>query len=285
MKPKKHLGQNFLINKEKIKKIVEALEVEGGDTILEIGPGHGELTREILKKSFSKLIAIERDSSLADLLKNDKFLMPNAKSIPNSRMPKIEILEGDVLKILPSLIHNSSFKIQNYKLVGNIPYYITGFLLRIMSELEKKPKIAVLTVQKEVAERIIAESPRMNLLAASVQFWAMPEIVGLIPRENFSPQPKVDSAIIRLRVGSNESGVRDTENYYKLIKILFKQPRKTVLNNLIGLRNREETGKILERAGVKPDERPQNLSISQIRILAEKTARSGRLPSKMPHPR
>ena len=139
---------------------------------------------------------------------------------------KIEIIAGDALKMLPDVVSGYGSK-TSYKLIGNIPYYITGFLLRTISELEHKPKITVLTVQKEVAKRICGE---MNLLSASVRYWAEPEIIGIIPKSDFSPQPKVDSAIIRLKTinKKRETGdeAKSAENYHKFIKILFKQPRK-----------------------------------------------------------
>ena len=170
-------------------------------------------------------------------------------------------MEGDALKILPSLIENCKLKIENYKVVGNIPFYITGFLLRVLSELEPKPERIVLTVQKEVAARIAARPPKMNLLAASVQFWAEPEITGIIPKSDFSPQPKVDSAI--LKITPKKTGAKP-ENYYPLIKTLFKQPRKTILNNLLAgyAIPKEKLIKILELANINPNDRPQNLGLN-----------------------
>lgn len=258
----KRLGQHFLINKTKLQKIVEALDLKPGDAVIEIGPGHGELTDELRNKNNElKLMTIERDNDLVELLKN-KF----------ARDKNLEVVHDDVLKILPDLclkLHNSNFKI-----VGNIPFYITGYLLRILGELKNKPSLIVLTVQKEVAERICAEPPKMNLLAASVQFWAEPKIVDYIPKTDFQPQPKVDSAIIKLVV-SNQP-LATSENYYKLIKILFKQPRKTILNNLAsGVklqasndRSKEEIIKILGELKINPADRPQNLSVEQIKKLA-----------------
>ena len=199
----------------------------------------------------------------------------------------IEIIQGDALKILPDLC--SKFHDLSFKIVGNIPFYITGYLLRILGELEKKPSLIVLTVQKEVAERVCAEPPRMNLLAASVQFWAEPKIIDYIPKTDFQPQPKVDSAIIKLVI-SNQP-LATSENYYKLIKIIFKQPRKTILNNLASgvkyqassIKNqkipissriidkvgtKEEIIKILETLKISPTDRPQNLTIEQIKNLS-----------------
>src|SRR3990167_3831319 len=196
------LGQHFLTDKNALKKIAGFLDLKEGDAVVEIGPGHGELTEQILnnelriKNTEIKIIAIEKDEQLAESLRK-KF----------EARGNVEIICGDALKLLPSIIHNSLFIIHGYKLAGNIPYNITGKLLRTISELPEKPKISVFTIQKEVAERLVAKPrgmnpvrsrPRqqasatgtsgrpasngMNRLAASVQFWAEPEIALIIPR-------------------------------------------------------------------------------------------------------
>lgn len=258
---KKSLGQNFLLDKEKIKNIVAALELMDGDTVMEIGPGHGEVTKEIKhQNSKVKIIAIEKDERLAKTLREDTEISGN----------DIEVIPGDALKILPSLIKKLPFDVGNLKLVGNIPYYITGFLLRILSGLSRKPKIIVLTVQKEVAKRICAQPPKMNLLAASVQFWAKPEIVDFIPKEYFHPRPKVDSAVTKLtpKIISREPKI--AENYYKFIKILFRQPRKTILNNLLPKKgDAAALAEKLRELKVNPSSRPQDLSAEDIARLSE----------------
>lgn len=261
-----YLGQHFLVNKNKIKKIVDALELKAGDTVIEIGPGHGELTLEIKNQKSKiknlRIIGIEKDKKLAEDLE---------LKIKNLGYKNIEIIKGDVLKILPSIIHNSKFIIHNYKIVGNIPYYITGYLLRILGELRGKPLLIVLTIQKEVAERITAQPPKMNLLAASVQFWAKPEIISHISKKDFKPQPKVDSAIIKLATRVQPLSTRgQAEKYYKFIKILFKQPRKTIFNNLQPtIDNRQLLKKKLELIGINPADRSQDLSLKQIIRLAK----------------
>ena len=275
-----------MINKDKIKKIVEALDLKEGDTVIEIGPGHGELTL-LLARNFQfpisnfRIITIEKDKKLVQILQK-KFASDK----------NIRIIEGDALKILPKLTKSYKLKAKSYKIVGNIPYYITGYLLRVLAELERKPSLIVLTIQKEVAQRIIAlrqaqGKPRMNLLAASVQFWAEPEIIDYVSRKDFQPAPEVDSAVIKMMVRPalpyREVPVLKTsknysKNYYRLIKILFKQPRKTILNNLLGARkqelvnrnqeikinNKEEIIKKLNKVGIEPNARPQDLSIEQI---------------------
>ena len=256
------LGQHFLINKSAIKKIVLALDLKPGDTIIEIGPGRGALTFPLLeecKKIGCKLIAIEKDHGLAENLE---------LGIRNYGNP--EIIIGDALKKLPAIIHNSSFIIQNYKIVGNIPYYITGKLLRILSELEKKPESAVLMIQKEVAERIVARPPRMNLLAAAVQFWAEPKILFTLKPDDFIPPPEVNSAVIKLTPKPTAYDLLPT-TYYKLLHIIFKQPRKTLINNLSaegGIKlPKNEIENALKTLKIDPKSRPQNLSLEDIQAI------------------
>ncbi len=276
----KYLGQHFLINKEKLRKIVEVLKLKDGDVIIEIGSGHGELTSEIVSRFQSskvkkfKIIAIEKDIRLAVSLELLAFR--------NKLESKIEIIKGDVLKILPGLTKSCKLKAKSYKIVGNIPFYITGYLLRILGELENKPFLIVLTIQKEVAERVCAKKGDMNLLAASVQFWAKLEIVGYISKKDFQPEPEVDSAIIKFNIrksdfrklsqsisGKSDFKKIDADKYYKFIKVLFKQPRKTIINNLRPTTNdpRLLTEK-LKSIGVEPNARPQDLSIEQIKELS-----------------
>ncbi len=251
----RYLGQHFLVSKNKLKKIVEALELKNGETIIEIGPGHGELTMVIrYQTSNVKIVAIEKDKKLTPFLKR-KFVLDK----------NIKIVDGDALKILPEL--TKKLKDRNYKIAGNIPYYITGRLLRILSELKNKPSLTVLTTQKEVAQRICSQPPRMNLLAASVQFWAKPKIAGYISKKDFRPQPLVNSAIIKL-ITKNEP--RGADNYYQLIKTIFRHPRKTIKNNLaaaFGKLNAEKKNKFFEEfrgSGIDPTDRPQNLGIDDL---------------------
>ncbi len=264
--PRRSLGQHFLKNKPAIQKIIASLELKTGETIVEIGPGKGALTIPLIeecRKTGCNFIAIEKDVALADQLRHKGIM---------------EVRAGDALKELPRLIEK--LKIDNWKLVGNIPYYITGKLLRILSELENKPTLTVLTIQKEVAERIISTPPRMNLLSAATQFWAEPKILMNLKSVDFDPAPEIDSAIIKLESRKKNLESSSIENYYRLIKVVFKQPRKTLLNNLSeGLalsktegfgKNKTEITKILEQIGLKPDIRPQNLDINTLIILASR---------------
>lgn len=255
------LGQHFLKNGLPVKKIATALELWSGDAVIEIGAGHGELT-EIIEhemrgmKPKTKIVAIEKDGSLAEQLRK-KFI-------------GVEIVEGDALRALPQLC--SKFRASCFKICGNIPYYITGKLLRVIGELKHKPKLCVFTLQREVAERIAAQPPKMNRLAASVQFWAEAKIVGLLSRNDFKPPPEVDSAIIKLETRDVKREMQGANEYYKLVKVLFQQPRKTILNNLAAgewrSEKKDEFGEMLRKIGVNPGDRPQNLSVDKILTIS-----------------
>ncbi|MDP3729781.1 MAG: rRNA adenine dimethyltransferase family protein [bacterium] len=277
----KKLGQHFLHNQSAIKKIVAALDVQSGETIIEIGPGTGALTFPLAKECVTKkcsLIAIEKDSRLT---KNLELGIRNNEHI--------KIILGDALKILPTIIHNSSFIIQNYKIVGNIPYYITGKLLRIISELSHKPVLTLLMIQKEVAERICAQpkgmnpvrgregtqrasaSNGMNLLAAATQIWAEPKILFTLKPTDFVPPPNVHSAVISLILNNRLVDRKIIDAYYRLIHALFKQPRKTLLNNLTGndFLTKEKALTVLRETSLEAQARPHDLSIQKIIEIAE----------------
>lgn len=254
------LGQHFLTHRPTLKKIAAALAMEAGDTVVEIGPGHGELTQELgIRNQELRIVAIEKDKLLAAKLR-EKF----------SQDGRVEIIDGDALKVLPRMIQDSRFTLHGYKLVGNIPYYITGYLFRTISELEKKPSRVVLLIQREVAERIIAKPPKMNILAASIQAWAEPKIIARAPRGYFRPSPKVEGAVIALVPRAAAPGRRFLiETYYPFIRILFKQPRKTIFNNLRPLaKDTQVLKENLASAAVNPGDRPQDLSIQKITELS-----------------
>lgn len=258
------LGQHFLKDKSIVKRIIATLSPVRGETIVEIGPGHGELTVPLIEaagKNGCKIIAIEKDPKLAEELEY---------RIQNTRTEAVKVVRGNALKILPQLLVSHALNSVPYALVGNIPYYITGHLLRSIGALEHKPRRVVLMVQKEVAERIAAKPPRMNRLAASVQFWSEPNIITIVPKTAFDPPPEVESAVISLETRKNISRAQEA-SCYKVIRALFAQPRKTVVNNLLVLAHgeKEKIISLLRNLGVAPDLRPQNLSLSMIQKIAD----------------
>ncbi len=255
------LGQHFLTDRVKLRSIAAALAPTKGEVVIEIGPGHGELTRELVGFG-ARVIAIEKDVLLAEKLSNPR------KGVENN----VEVVVGDALRVLPQLVSRYGLgKAQLYLLAGNIPYSITGRLLRTLAELSEKPVRTVLTIQREVAERAVSEPPRMNLLAATIQVWAACHIVGYIPSSAFMPPPKVGSAIILLETRLKEPPA----NYYVLTRALFRQPRKTILNNLVagsemlGFPNRPTAEKWLQKLKIDPSARAQELSVDTLTRLAE----------------
>lgn len=254
--PKKSLGQNFLINAGILQKIVAVAELTSADTVLEIGPGTGNLTK-LLSEKAGRVIAIEKDYRLIELLKTE--LLTNSKYTGN-----VEVIKEDILKFKPE---EHGLKDDGYKIVANIPYYITSNLLRVIFESASwrmtSPKLIVLTIQKEVARRIVAKPPDMNLLALSVQLYSEPKIVSYVSRGSFRPIPKVDSAIIKLvpKTGQPEN----REIFFRLIKAGFSEKRKRLVNNLaknFGVA-RDNLLKIFEKVGIESFARAENLSLNQ----------------------
>ena len=254
-RPVKGLGQNFLVSQRVLRKIIEAAELSSNDTVLEIGPGLGILTQELAGR-VKKVIAVEKDKKMVEILKE------NLKELKN-----IEIIEGDILKI-----KNLKLKIKNYKVVANLPYYITSPTIRLfLEQVEARPLLMVLMVQKEVGQRITAKPPKMNLLAVAVQFYAKAEIADYVSKNCFWPKPKVDSAIIKItpKTISTRPGLIDS--FFKVVKAGFTQPRKQILNNLAnGLKlNKEEAKNWLLENKISPRQRPETLTIENWLILAK----------------
>jgi len=260
------LGQHFLKNEGVLQKIAAAAHLEEATALVEIGPGHGELTDFLIEKAGEKMkiVLIEKDPALFEKLK-ERF----------GGQSRIDVRNGDALKLLPAIIE--LLPSGDYCLVGNIPYYITGKLLRIISELERKPKYSVLMVQEEVADRICAAPPSMNRLAASVQFWAETTIAMRVPKADFLPPPKIDSAVVVMAKKETKPLV-ESEHYYRAVRAIFSQPRKTLLNNIAAFHlsptsattAKEECIKALEELGIDPKTRPQNLSVKDIALIAER---------------
>lgn len=241
----KKLGQNFLMNPEALSKIVAALEIKKGETIIEIGAGSGNLTLEILKVA-DQVITIEKDRKWIEEL-NVKF---------KAQKEKLKIIEADVRDVLPQITEN----LENYKIVGNIPYYLTGQLLRLIQELSNPPQLIVFTIQKEVAERIMEQAPKSNQLASIVNLWSNPNILFHLKPQDFTPAPKVSSSVIKLEVLPKSQRPKNEEQLINLIKAGFEQPRKTLMNNLSRKFSKEKALEALEAFNLNEKTRPQELS-------------------------
>jgi 16S rRNA (adenine1518-N6/adenine1519-N6)-dimethyltransferase len=267
MKAKKYLGQHFLQNKKKLERIVGVLDVSTR-IVIEIGPGRGDLTRALLRAGFF-VYAIEKDADLVLFLKQNF-----ADEIMNE---KLKVIEGDALAEI------SNYKLQmtnreEYSVVGNIPYYITGQLFRVLEELPHKPKQTVLLVQKEVATRACARAGETNILSASIGWWADAKIITTVPRTMFNPPPKVDSAVVSLETRTIEPETHiikhrtwnmKHEAYFKCIHMLFKQPRKTIVKNLVdGGITRDNAQSIVQSLDLPLTARPHDLSIDQIKNIS-----------------
>jgi len=263
-KPKKGLGQNFLIDKNILQKIIDAANINPEDTILEVGPGVGTLTQELAKKA-KQVIAVEKDETMIEILKE------NLKDFKN-----IEIIHGDILKIdYLKLIENCKFKIENYKVVANIPYYLTSPLIRKFLETKFPPSDIVLMIQKEVAERICSKVPDMNLLAVSVQFYATPKIVFNVSKNSFWPIPKVDSAVIKITPRSQTSreagGPTSPDLFFRIVKAGFSQPRKQIGGNLSKMLKieKKKVDELLTKNNLSPTQRAETLTIQDWKNLTE----------------
>lgn len=257
-KPSKIMGQNFLTDKKILDKIIEAAELDTKDVVLEIGPGMGTLTKELSNKS-KKVIAVEKDKTMLEILK---------ETLKNNK--NVEILQGDALRY--------GHQLEKYKIVANIPYYLTSPVIRKFLEEKNQPEFMVLMVQKEVAQRICAKPPHMNLLAVSVQFYAKPKIISYVSKKCFWPSPKVDSAIIKITsnsprsssggAGKQQEARVDSEKFFKVVKAGFSHPRKQIVNNLSILKtlngvklDKYKTAEWLLKSNINLSQRAETLTI------------------------
>ena len=243
IKPIKHFGQNFLIDKTVVKKVIKASDLNLQDIVLEIGPGMGALTEQIAKKA-RKVIAIEKDDRMC------RFLREKFKDFKN-----IEIINKDILKF-----NNYSLPTTHYKLISNLPFYITAPVIRKFLESKNPPKEMILIIQKEVAQRICSKPGKMSILAVSVQFYSDVKTLSYISKRAFSPKPKVDSAIIKIK----PKGYKVNKKFFKLVKAGFSQPRKQLINNLSKQLkiNKEKISSLLLSKKIKPTQRAESLTIN-----------------------
>jgi len=252
----KRLGQNYLQDVSALEKIVDAAEIQKADTVLEIGPGLGSLTR-CLSISAHQVVAVELDLKLVSVLRTILKPYTNVLLIP-----------GDILKLTPKELGLPA----DYLVAANIPYNITSAIIRHLLESEPKPRRIVLTVQKEVAERICATPPDMSLLALSVQVHGTPHIMAQIPAGAFYPAPKVDSAVVRIDIlPSPTIELHLLDNFFQLIKAGFSQKRKTLRNSLsAGLKiSTAEAESLLAKAEIDSKRRAETLSLVEWNRLSE----------------
>lgn len=259
--PRKQLGQNFLADKNILKKIVAAADPAPTDTVLEIGSGLGHLTH-VLAETNANIVSVEVDR---DLLKK---LTPEFAGTPN-----VHVLEGDVLERPPAEWLAQANAAPPYLVVANIPYYITSAILRYLLESPTPPTRIVVMVQREVAQQIIAKPPHSSLLGISVQFYGIPRVVSIVPAGAFYPRPQVDSAIVRIDVTPRASE-SDNKRFFKVVRAGFGAKRKQLHNALVnglGL-SADYVALLLRRANIEPSRRAETLTMTEWDTLAHQAA-------------
>ncbi len=262
LRARKGLGQHFLIDENVLKIVTSAAELTPTDIIIEIGPGLGILTKELARQA-GWVVAVELDNRLAGILKQDLSSFNNVTVInADILQTELEALLQDQKSNLPPAI-TTPFK---YKVVANLPYYITSPVLRHFLEASVKPQIMVVMVQKEVAKVIAAEPGDMSVLSVSVQFYGKPRIISYVPAECFYPVPEVDSAILRVELYSQPVvAVTDEKSFFELVRAGFSASRKQIVNSLahgLGL-PKAEVLPLLEKAGIVPQRRAETLTLDE----------------------
>lgn len=253
MRAKKTLGQHWLHDKGTLESIVEIAQVNPSDTVLEIGPGLGTLTEYLIARG-ARVIAVEKDTELF----ND--LQTKAGKSYTVDTDRLEFVNEDILSF------NLTELPAEYKVVANIPYYLTSNLIQILSESANPPQSATLLVQKELAERLAAKPGSMSLLSVTSQMYFEPSLGAVVPAKLFTPAPKVDSQIIKLQRRPRPlfRGL-ETKELFRVVKAGFSNRRKTLHNSLsAGLHlSKEEVGQLLKKADIDTQTRPQELSLEQ----------------------
>ena len=253
---KKSLGQHFLIDSGVLRKIVDAAELSPQDTVIEVGPGLGVLTSELAKRA-GRVIAVELDDNLSALLKKTLSWASN-----------LNVIHEDVLKITPAaLLGKAAIPAEHgYKVVANLPYYITSAVLRHFLEGDARPGVMVVMVQKEVARAITAAPGEMSLLSVAVQLYGDARIVSSVSAHSFFPAPKVDSAILKIRLHPSPFiETARTDSFFGLVRAGFCANRKQLINSLSqGLSlPKEDVRPLLETAGIDPMRRAETLTIPE----------------------
>ena len=252
MKAKKSLGQNFLNSPDVVREIIEAGKVSPQDQILEIGPGKGVLTHALLQTG-ARVVAIEKD---------DRMIQPLSEIFKNEiQEDRLRVIHGDAL-----YIHARDIFKGDYKLIANIPYYITGEIIRKFFEEEHQPELIVLMVQKEVAERIVTRDGKESILSMSVKIYGTPRYIKTVEAAAFTPQPKVDSAILLIEQISKEFFTDHTiseKDFFTVLKAGFAHKRKLLVNNLQEVSKKEVIENTFEKLGINRKVRPEDLTYNE----------------------
>jgi 16S rRNA (adenine1518-N6/adenine1519-N6)-dimethyltransferase len=254
--PKKYLGQNFLYDPSILHRIIEVANIRPDDIVVEIGPGHGTLTK-LLAERAKKVIAIELDSELYAKLKKE------------SKETNIELIHGDALKY-----HYE--ELEPFKVVANIPYYITTPIIFRLIEARKNLKSMTLTIQKEVAQRIVGKpgTKDYGVLSIAVQYYGEPKLKFVIPKGAFRPVPKVDSAVIHIEMLDKPKViVTDEKLFFRIVKTAFAQRRKTLSNSLKSVS--KDIKEIMVNAKIDPNRRAETLSIEEFARLTDLVKKAG----------
>ncbi len=254
VKANKTYGQNFLLNEVFLEDMIEIAGVKKGEWVLEIGPGIATLTERLLQHG-ANVLAVEKDDTFIRILRNLK------KDYKDSfRFELEDFLKFYFVKKLRELTGEETPK---YKVVANIPYYITGKIIQTLLQAEVKPQSITIMVQKEVAKNVVAEKGDLNILALSVQMYADAKLAFMVTPNNFFPSPKVDSAVLHMDVLAKPRVDVPDKAFFKLIKACFAGKRKQIHNSLANFLHTDKTGavEILKKAGIKPELRPQDLDL------------------------
>jgi len=261
-KPKKRLGQHFLVDEAVLECILFAAELSHGDIVVEVGPGLGILTEGLAKRGV-KVIAVELDTQLVALLKKRLAAFPDVKIIP-----------ADILKVTPRQLLQDNLTAselaRGYKVIANLPYYITSPILSHFLETQPQPSKMVVMVQKEVGEAIAAAPGKMRLLSVKTQFYSKPAIISYVPAASFYPPPKVDSVILRLDVYPQPPiEVSDVASFFDIVMHGFSAPRKQLRNSLAHSLEMppSQVASLLEKAGIEAKRRAETLSLEEWREL------------------
>jgi len=278
LRPQKRWGQNFLVSQRALSQILAAADLEKSDTILEIGPGLGALTVSLAQR-VKKILAVEKDRGLAAALTD---------TLKERGITNVRIIEADALKLLISRFPFPA----PYKVIANLPYNIAARVIRMLLESKQPPNMLVLTIQKEVGERICAKPPDMTLLGISVQLYAEPKIIAAVPSRAFWPVPKVDGIILKVVPWNSSRGSRPTEwgearpfgaatsaswwssalsrkQFFRIARAGFAHPRKQLINSLsLGLKKkRGDVEAALRRCDLRPQQRAQELAMRDWQCL------------------